>query len=548
MWSAKYEKELDKNPLMANTILKIINRIVMAIFKKIKFQIFTLVLFLICFQFILSFISFYSIKNINSALEDVFTKKLPAIDNLVQADRDFQQALVAERTLLIENIDKKVIDQQIKDFAKNKGQVLERFSVYEKTAELPEELLLIKDFHIKYKLWSDYIGKNLGFTKGDFSKSKEANIDASLVGAANLFEASRGDMDKLQELVLNDADLKYKNAQVIYENSINKLITFLMSCLIISAVVSFLIVKSLTAKIAATVNLIYGNTEELNSISTNLNDKSVELSSIAQEQSSSVEETSSSLHEISQMVKKNTDVAVSSAQMVETSKTQLDSGISLIFKLAERIKDVNSASTELSKSVEENHARLSDILAVFNQIQNKTSVINDIVFQTKLLSFNASVEAARAGEHGKGFSVVAEEIGGLAQQSGKSANEISSDLDTSYTSISGIIQRSKDEVFSAVTNNKKLIDDCLKLSVDCEEVLKKMGSMFETISNSSNEIAVASKEQNAGVEEINTAVQEISDSNQVTAQRSHDVEGLARNIGQISVVLNESVEELNKMI
>lgn len=520
----------------------------MAIFNKIKFQIFSLVIFLIAFQFILSFISFYSIKNINSALEDVFSKKLPAIDNLVQADRDFQQALVAERTLLIENIDQKVIDQQIKDFAKNKKQVIERFSVYEKTAELPEELTIIKNFQAKYKLWSDFVEKNLTFTRGDFSKDKAANINSSLEGAASLFESSRGDMDKLQEMVLNDADLKYKDAQVVYQSSINRLVIFLLSCLIISGVVSFLIVRGLTKKIADTVNLIHGNTQELNSISTTLNDKSVELSSIAQEQSSSVEETSSSLHEISQMVKKNTDVAVSSAQMVETSKTQLNSGIDLIYQLAQRIKDVNQASTELSKSVEDNHARLSDILSVFNQIQTKTSVINDIVFQTKLLSFNASVEAARAGEHGKGFSVVAEEIGGLAEQSGKSANEISTDLDTSYTSISGIIQRSKDEVFSAVTNNKKLIDDCLKLSVDCEVVLKKMESMFETISNSSNEIAVASKEQNAGVEEINTAVQEISDSNQITASRSHDVEGLARNVGQISVVLTESIEELNKMI
>ncbi|MBC7465119.1 MAG: hypothetical protein H7256_03945 [Bdellovibrio sp.] len=48
------------------------------------------------------------------------------------------------------------------------------------------------------------------------------------------------------------------------------------------------------------------------------------------------------------------------------------------------------------------------------EIGNKTKVINDIVFQTKLLSFNASVEAARAGEHGKGFAVVAEEVGKLA--------------------------------------------------------------------------------------------------------------------------------------
>ena len=58
------------------------------------------------------------------------------------------------------------------------------------------------------------------------------------------------------------------------------------------------------------------------------------------------------------------------------------------------------------------------------QIKDKVNIINDIVFQTKLLSFNASVEAARAGENGKGFAVVAEEVGNLASVSGKAANEI----------------------------------------------------------------------------------------------------------------------------
>ncbi len=55
--------------------------------------------------------------------------------------------------------------------------------------------------------------------------------------------------------------------------------------------------------------------------------------------------------------------------------------------------------------------------AANEDIGDKTKVINDIVFQTKRLSFNASVEAARAGEHGKGFAVVAEEVGNLAQMS-----------------------------------------------------------------------------------------------------------------------------------
>ena len=79
-----------------------------------------------------------------------------------------------------------------------------------------------------------------------------------------------------------------------------------------------------------------------------------------------------------------------------------------------------------------------EILGYIKSIEEKTKVINDIVFQTKLLSFNASVEAARAGEQGKGFAVVAEEVGNLATMSGTSAEEISKLLESSISHIESI--------------------------------------------------------------------------------------------------------------
>ncbi len=520
----------------------------MNIFRKINIQVFSLVFILILFQVIISTLSYFSIKSVNTGLESVFQKRLPSIDNLVQADRDFQQALVAERTLLMDGLSEKDYEFLVKDYDKNRKQVIDRFNNFAKLASTDEERKLIESFKEKYEAWGKYSDKSLPFLKAGFSGVRKDYIGNSLKDASHLFEDSRGVLDALQEFILNYADKEFESAQDTYKASVEKIVLSLLIGLLISGVLSFFIVRNITKKISFAVNTINDNKNDLNNISENLSEKSTELSSIAQEQSSSVEETSSSLHEISQMVKKNTDIAVSSADMVGSGKTQLSEGIKLIFKLAERIKAVNQASQELGRSVDENHTRLSDILGVFNEIQNKTSVINDIVFQTKLLSFNASVEAARAGEHGKGFSVVAEEIGGLAQQSGKSANEISTELNNSFGSISGIIQRSKDEVFAGVNNNKTLIEECLSLSLECETVLQKINTMFETISSSSNEIAHASKEQSVGVEEINSAVQEINDSNQVTAQRSNEVESLSRNIHNVSELLSKSVEELNKMI
>jgi methyl-accepting chemotaxis protein len=122
--------------------------------------------------------------------------------------------------------------------------------------------------------------------------------------------------------------------------------------------------------------------------------------------------------------------------------------------------------------------------AVINQIQDiskKTELINDIVFQTKLLSFNASVEAARAGEQGKGFSVVAEEVGNLATMSGNAANEITSMLGASIQKVSKIVENSQNLMSSLIKKSRSKIEMGHQTSVDCsvalEEIVKNVSSL-----------------------------------------------------------------------
>ena len=76
------------------------------------------------------------------------------------------------------------------------------------------------------------------------------------------------------------------------------------------------------------------------------------------------------------------------------------------------------------ETIQKSNEQLQDISEIIVQINSKTTVINDIVAKTELLSLNASIESARAGEQGKGFAVVAEEVGNLAKISGKSAKDI----------------------------------------------------------------------------------------------------------------------------
>jgi len=108
---------------------------------------------------------------------------------------------------------------------------------------------------------------------------------------------------------------------------------------------------------------------------------------------------------------------------------------------------------------------------IISEIENKTKIINEIVFQTKLLSFNASVEAARAGEQGKGFAVVAEEVGNLAELSGKAATEITSMLDSGLAKVNDIAVGTKRRVGEISTEGSQKITSSKRIIEDSKQVL-----------------------------------------------------------------------------
>ena len=147
--------------------------------------------------------------------------------------------------------------------------------------------------------------------------------------------------------------------------------------------------------------------------------------------------------------------------------------------------------TSISESTED----LDSINNSIRGIQEKTQVINDIVFQTQLLSFNASIEAAKAGVHGKGFSVVAEEVGKLAVLSGTAASEISEILKESSKTISTTIENNRDIIKKGLKSSENVSSVFLGISNDINSIDQKM----DVIMNDFND-------HNIGIYQVNVSM------------------------------------------
>jgi methyl-accepting chemotaxis protein len=282
--------------------------------------------------------------------------------------------------------------------------------------------------------------------------------------------------------------------------------------------------------------------DNLNKMSLTVSGQSNNLSSATQEQTASLQETASTMEEITSMTKSNSTFASSSKEeIIENSKLTTE-GTNYINEMIETVDSVKNVSEQLPIDMANNLEEMNKIVKVIQDIHVKTKIINDIVFQTKLLSFNASVEAARAGENGKGFSVVADEIGKLAQMSGEAAKEISQLLNESTTIVTETIENNKKQISKSVENISQTAYLSYKKANGCHEIFSKISSKAGLLSQMIESIVQSSQEQATGAEQINTALSQLDQvSNQnylISTEVSKAGEELRENARALELTIN----------
>lgn len=311
-------------------------------------------------------------------------------------------------------------------------------------------------------------------------------------------------------------------------NPANQLSTWIFSILAVTAViVSFLgtmIGRGIATPILKIADDLRNNSTQVAEAANNLLTAGEQLSEMAQEQAESINETAASMEEISAMVANNVAQAAQSAEMSTTVKMTADKGNSSMDKLKAATDDIRDSNRQIQ-----------DLVRVIGEIAEKTAVIDEIVFQTKLLSFNASVEAERAGEHGRGFAVVAQEVGNLAKMSGKASVEIASMVKESVKTAQDITAQNSEKV--AIVG---------QLVGETGNLLSRIGGDAEKLLGQAQQILTASKEQSEGIKQINEAMNQLEQATKQnasaadqTASASDELKAQADQLGSnVSALLN----------
>ena len=244
-------------------------------------------------------------------------------------------------------------------------------------------------------------------------------------------------------------------------------------------------------------NLENGTLLEKNSLTMN---RSVEnLANKANAQAASLEETAAALEEITGITKNNTQNAHKMSNLSKDVKDSVILGENLANKTAFSMDEINAKVEAINEAIE---------------------VIDQIAFQTNILSLNAAVEAATAGEAGKGFAVVAQEVRNLANRSAEAAKEIK-DLVENATSKTNDGKKISDEMKVGYNNLNKLISETIDIIQD---------------------VSIASSEQLKGIEQINDAVAILDRVTQENASEASNVALIANETLDMAKILVEDAK------
>lgn len=501
---------------------------------------------------------------INGNLDLVVAQELPSIEQLLQSDRDLHQLLVAERSLVFCDVNDPAFAGLLKAYEENLTQSLQR---WEKYLELTGDILPEADkngYKEARREWEILSRTILRERQANTEDGRQRAAQLALGEASNKFDIMRNYIDRATDLTLKYVEEREQQAERTFAAAIRSIVLWAATGITLSALLTFLITRSITRPIER--SLVMVNDIEEGDFSSRLTIETRDefgtlaaafnrmAETLARQANLTTEIANGNLrvevHRASErdqlgislegMVQKLRDVighvhlatenvsagataisaassemsqgAAEQAASAEEASSSIEQMSANIRQNADNAMQTEKIAAEAARDAQHGGEAVADAVHAMKEIATKIVIIEEIARQTNLLALNAAIEAARAGEHGRGFAVVAAEVRKLAERSQVAAAEIN------------------------------------KLSVRSVEVADRAGQMIANIvpgilrtAELVQEIAAASREQDAGAGQISAAIQQLDRVIQQNASATEEMASTAEELSSQSEQLQEMV-------
>ena len=295
-------------------------------------------------------------------------------------------------------------------------------------------------------------------------------------------------------------------------------------------------------------------TGELREFSRTVQNTAEDLRVKMENQGQSLEETSAATEQVNASIDAISENIRYQDEAIKNNMNILTDYVKSLHRITDSAKNAESLSSTSIDMTRESERRLGDIVDGMEAIKKSsaeigdiTTIINEISEQTNLLSLNASIEAARAGEYGRGFSVVAEEIGKLADKSIQQAKSIHTHIGETVKNIENeteIIENSVQTIRNIGSAAGRVSEAIESITELCESQEK----LAVTVQENMKSIEVRSSDITSSTEEQKKTISEVSRSIEYLNRIMYDVLESSKILTDSMMILEKQVKSLSGMV
>jgi len=277
--------------------------------------------------------------------------------------------------------------------------------------------------------------------------------------------------------------------------------------------------RSATASLSVSVNTLAASASEILAATTQVASGAAETGTAIAQTTTTVEEVKQTAQLASQKAKLVADGAQKATQVGQAGRKSVSASIDGMRHIQSQMESIAETVVRLS----EHSQQIGEIIAA----------VNDLAEQSNLLAVNAAIEAAKAGEQGKGFSVVAQEVRSLAEQSRQATAQIRGILHD--------IQKATTAAVLATEQGSKAVENGMKQSTEAGEAITQLAGSVSEAAQAATQIAASSQQQLVGTDQVALAMQNIKQASMQNVAATKQAETAAHNLNQIGGVLKEIV-------